>query len=301
MDSTNYNPLKSFSKFTQTLQFNLHQTLNNLQNNCGAIQTQFHSAFSDLQTHTKHAFDTIIPRFNPNSPFPRNAAWARIGDEAKGYGEPVTRSSAIRSNRSIEERLAGVPVYALSNSDQEFVLVSGSSIGTSLGLLCFRKEDAEALLEQMKSMDPEMRRGGSKVVAVSLSKVCQLKVDGVAFRLIPDSAEIKNALMARQKLGLSSDGFSGIPVFQSRSLVLRSQNKSYRPVFFKKEDLERSLVRASQQQRKINPVLKQGDIEVAVFEEIIKGMQMQESSTLKWDDVVFIPPGFDVSIVPSEQ
>lgn len=71
---------------------------------------------------------------------------------------------------AIEERLAGIAVYALSNSAEEFVLLSGVRTRKSLGLLCFKKEDAEALLEQMKAMDPGMRRG-SKVVAVALNKV----------------------------------------------------------------------------------------------------------------------------------
>lgn len=75
------------------------------------------------------------------------------------------------SAEEIEERLAGVPVYALSNSAEELMLVSGVSTKKSLGLLCLKKEDAEALLEQMKSMDPRMRKGGSKVVAVALNKV----------------------------------------------------------------------------------------------------------------------------------
>ncbi|KAJ0093972.1 hypothetical protein Patl1_26166 [Pistacia atlantica] len=88
----------------------------------------------------------------------------------------------------------------------------------------------------------------------------------------------------------------------SRSLVLRSQNKSYRPVFFRKEffqeDLEKSLHRASRQQNKLNPAFREGDIQVAVFEEIIKGMKESNNST--WNDVIFIPPGFDVSTVPTQ-
>lgn len=202
------------------------------------------------------------------------------------------------STEAIEERLAGIPVYALSNSNEEFVLVSGASNRKSLGLICFKKEDAEALLEQMRSMDPLMRKEGSKVVPVALNKVCQLKVDGVAFRLIPEATQIKNALKEREKAGLLGDGFSGVPVFQSRSLVLRSQNKSYRPVFFRKEDLEKSLQRASQQQNKLNPAFRKGDIQVAVFEEIIKGMKDSNNST--WNDIIFVPPGFDVSTVPTE-
>jgi hypothetical protein len=77
----------------------------------------------------------------------------------------------------IEERLAGVPVYALANPAQEFVLVSSTRVGgqggegvkppPALGLLCFRKEDADALLEQMEG---DMR-AGSSVVPVALNKV----------------------------------------------------------------------------------------------------------------------------------
>lgn len=76
---------------------------------------------------------------------------------------------------------------------------------------------------------------------------------------------------------------------KSQSLILRSQNKRYRPIFFKKvswemlsflflffflsnwfvkhcmffqEDLEKSLLRAARQQKQLNPTLKQGDIQV---------------------------------------
>ncbi|KAJ6686968.1 PROTEIN TIC 22 CHLOROPLASTIC [Salix purpurea] len=230
----------------------------------------------------------------PTIPFSsKNPSWARIPHE------PISHPGTSMSTETIEERLAGVPVYALSNSNEEFVLVSGLSTGKSLGLFCFKQEDAEALLEQMKSMDPGMRKGGSKVVPVALNKVFQLKIDGVAFRLIPEPSQVKNALLEREQAGLSDDAFSGVPVFQSRSLVLKSQNKSYRPVFFRKEDLEKSLSRASHEQHKLNPAFKQGDIEVAVFEEIIKSMK--EGSTTTWDDVVFIPPGFDVSTTPPKQ
>ncbi|KAL7610463.1 hypothetical protein Lser_V15G12612 [Lactuca serriola] len=72
------------------------------------------------------------------------------------------------SDQNIEQRLAGVPVYALSNSSEEFVVVSGQNPVKSLGLFCFKEEDAETLLGQMKSMDPRMRPR-SKVVPVALS------------------------------------------------------------------------------------------------------------------------------------
>ncbi|XP_021290523.1 protein TIC 22-like, chloroplastic isoform X2 [Herrania umbratica] len=268
---------------------NLQQAFSNLQTHCSSLLQETHR-------HLKASFDCTFSHFNPPSFSPKGPVFARIVDSSETQLDLSKKSGVTMSADVIEERLAGVPVYALSNSEEEFVLVSGVSTKKSLGLLCFKKEDAEALLEQMKSMDPGMRKGGSKVVAVALNK---LKVDGVALRLIPESAQIKNALRERERAGFSDDGFPGVPVFQSRSLILRSQNKSYRPVFFRKEDLEQSLLRASRQQNQLNPAFRPGDIQVAVFEEIIKGMR--DGSTSKWDDVVFIPPGFDVSTDPTQQ
>ncbi|KAJ6338843.1 hypothetical protein OIU76_008329 [Salix suchowensis] len=292
------NDQQIFPASKQAPQIDLHHAFTTLQDHCSTflqnLSHQFPLFNPNFQTHTRQSLDTLISRLNPNYSFSsKNPSWARISHE------PISHPGTSMSTETIEERLAGVPVYALSNSNEEFVLVSGLSTGKSLGLFCFKQEDAEALLEQMKSMDPGMRKGGSKVVPVALNKVFQLKIDGVAFRLIPEPSQVKNALLEREQAGLSDDAFSGVPVFQSRSLVLKSQNKSYRPVFFRKEDLEKSLSRASHEQHKLNPAFKQGDIEVAVFEEIIKSMK--EGSTTTWDDVVFIPPGFDVSTTPPKQ
>ncbi|OAY80455.1 Protein TIC 22-like, chloroplastic [Ananas comosus] len=198
--------------------------------------------------------------------------WARVVAAAAAGAAPAPAPAPAVAGQAparvaIEERLAGVPVYALSNSAEEFVLVSGARTGKSLGLFCFSRGDAEALLEQMRSMNADMREG-SKVVTVALNK-------------------------ERKKLGDISDGFPGVPVFQSRSLVLKSQNKRYRPFFFRKEDLEDSLSRASRQQRQLNPALRHGDIQVCALEEIINAMK--DGSSSKWDDAVFIPPGFNVS------
>jgi Tic22-like family len=49
----------------------------------------------------------------------------------------------------VAKTLSGTSVYTVSNSNNEFVLISDPSNGMrSLGLLCFREEDAEALLSQ---------------------------------------------------------------------------------------------------------------------------------------------------------
>ncbi|GAV77406.1 Tic22 domain-containing protein [Cephalotus follicularis] len=271
---------------TANKQLNLHEAFTTLQTHC----SHFLQNLCSFPTHTQSPLNSFNFSLNPSSSSAKIPCWAQISTT---QSEKYLKLGAAMSNEAIEERLAGVPVYALSNFNEEFVLVSGASTGKSLGLFCFKKEDADTLLHQMKTMDPGMRKEGSKVVAVALNKVFQLKVGGVAFRLIPESDQVKNALKERERDGIFDDGFSGVPVFQSRSLVLKSQQKSYHPAFFRKEDLEKSLLRASREQNQLNPAFRKGDIQVAVFEDIIKGMK--ESSSSMWDDVVFIPPGFDVS------
>ncbi|KAK6161662.1 hypothetical protein DH2020_005043 [Rehmannia glutinosa] len=255
-----------------------------------SLQTHFSNFFHNLQSHPPHKSTFAARISNENSTFSSKFnASTNSNSTAKNYA---------MSAEAIEERLAGVPVYALSSGSQEFVLISGMNTGKNLGLFCFSEADAETLLKQMKSVDPSTS-SASQVVAVALSKVFQLKVDGVALRLMPEASQIRNALEEGGRVGNPNESFPGVPVFQSKSLILRSQNKRYRPVFFRKEDLEKSLLRASRDQRQLNPGLRQGDIQVAVLEDIIQGMK--DSSESLWDDVVFIPPGFDVSTDPSRK
>uniref|UniRef100_A0A7C8ZPM3 Protein TIC 22-like, chloroplastic n=1 Tax=Opuntia streptacantha TaxID=393608 RepID=A0A7C8ZPM3_OPUST len=264
-------------------QFHLQQLFANLQNNCNGF-------FQNITNH----FNAHLSNFAVSST--KSPLFARIPHLNETQIKTVQLRQGIEmSNEEIEQRLAGVPVYALTNGDEEFVLISDAKSGRSLGLFCFREQDADALLEQMTSMEPTMGHG-SKVVPVALNKVFQLKVNGVAFRLIPEAAQIKNALKEKGRAGLEE--FVGVPVFQSKSLILMSENERYRPVFFRQEDLENSLLKASRQQGRLNPAFRQGDIHVADLEDIIKGMKDGSCST--WDDVVFVPPGFEAATDPSQ-
>ncbi|MED6144943.1 hypothetical protein PIB30_020238 [Stylosanthes scabra] len=57
---------------------------------------------------------------------------------------------------------------------------------------------------------------------VALNKVFQLKVNGVAFRLIPDKSQVKNPLLVRDKSGSIAGSFPGVPVFQIVSIAFSS-------------------------------------------------------------------------------
>lgn len=131
-------------------------------------KSNFLKAFGDLQRCWSTLAHNLTqhPIINNNTPSSISAhpPWARIAQNAtRPFRRPM-------SAEEIEDRLDGIPVYALSNPEDEFMLVSGTSTGKNLGLFCFKKEDAESLLDQVTAIDPHMRHG-SKVVPVALNKV----------------------------------------------------------------------------------------------------------------------------------
>ncbi|KAL6861826.1 hypothetical protein ACP4OV_017526 [Aristida adscensionis] len=183
----------------------------------------------------------------------------------------------------VARALTGTPVFTVCNSSNEFVLVSDPATGLrSLGLLCFRSEDADALLSHVRTRQPVLGKG-AKVVPITLDQVYMLKAEGIAFRFLPDPLQIKNAL--ELKSGLTA--FDGVPVFQSDLLVLKKQKKRYCPIYFHKEDIERELSRVSKGSR---GSASSKQIMVGSLEDVLKKMEMNERNS-GWDDLIFIPPG----------
>lgn len=194
------------------------------------------------------------------------------------------------STGQVSQKLDGIPVYTVCNAASEFVLVSDSNNRKSLGIFCFRRNDAEALLQQVKEREPAVARG-AKVVAVSLNKIYKLTAEGISFRFLPDPGQVKNALEATSGQEDQRRSFEGVPIFQSDNLIVRSKDMRFCPIFFCKEDLDQALQRALKQQQMVNPSLRVNtDIQVGSFENVLKRMEDPESG-LEWGDVVFIPPG----------
>ncbi|KAI5062683.1 hypothetical protein GOP47_0023222 [Adiantum capillus-veneris] len=190
----------------------------------------------------------------------------------------------------ISQRLEGIPVYAVCNNSSEFVLVSDSSNQKSLGFFCFRRKDAESLLQQVQAREPVTGKG-AKVVAVSLNKVYKLHAEGISFRFLPDPEQVKNALQVAQGFEEKVRSFDGVPVFQSNNLIVRSNEVRCSPVFFRKEDLEQALQTAFQLQKRINPSMQvKTDIQVGSLEHVLKQMEASINEQ-EWGDIVFIPPG----------
>ncbi|KAK7838643.1 protein TIC 22, chloroplastic-like [Quercus suber] len=198
--------------------------------------------------------------------------------------QPKQAVAAGLSSEHVAKTLAGTAVYTVSNSNNEFVLISDPNGVKSIGLLCFRQEDAEAFLAQVRTRKRQLR-SEAKVVPITLDQVYLLKVEGIAFRFLPDPVQIKNALEIKSADGRS--GFDGVPVFQSDLLVVKKKNKRYCPVYFTKEDIEKELSKVSRASR--GAALSQ-HIMVGSLEDVLRKMEVSEKN-LGWEDLIFIPPG----------
>ncbi|CAM8936574.1 unnamed protein product [Rhodiola kirilowii] len=210
------------------------------------------------------------------------------------------------SGENVAKTLAGTAVYTVSNSNNEFVLISDPNGLKSIGLLCFRKEDAEAFLAQVAScfafefdtgiilicggfsnfqvrLRKRELRSGAKVVPITLDQVYMLKVEGIAFRFMPDPVQIQNAL--ELKASDAKRGFDGVPVFQSDLLVVKKKNKRYCPIYFRKEDIEKELTKVPRRGASISQHIMVGSLE-----DVLKKMEMSEKNS-GWEDFIFIPPG----------
>lgn len=198
--------------------------------------------------------------------------------------QPKPALAATLSSDHVAKTLAGTAVYTVSNSNNEFVLISDPDGTKSIGLLCFRQEDAESFLAQVRLRRRELR-SGAKVVPITLDQVYMLKVEGIAFRFLPDPVQIKNAL--ELKATDLKNGFDGVPVFQSDLLVVKKKNKRYCPIYFTKEDIENELAKVSRTSR--GPGVSQ-HILVGSLEDVLKKMEISEKNS-GWEDLIFIPPG----------
>eukprot|EP00270_Netrium_digitus_P011612 TRINITY_DN370_c0_g1_i1.p1 TRINITY_DN370_c0_g1~~TRINITY_DN370_c0_g1_i1.p1 ORF type:complete len:529 (-),score=108.98 TRINITY_DN370_c0_g1_i1:103-1587(-) len=278
--------------FLDVIAFRLHKVLNPRENHSCLLP------FASLSSIVSHSSLPFSEKINACEGETRGCVLFHdskqdgLPEELAHVSRGQERFTIAMSTEAVARRLDGVEVYTVSNAANEFVLVSDMDSQKSLGLFCFRQEDAEALLAQVKDKEPSLGRG-ARVVAVTLDKVYQLSAEGIAFRFLPDPLQVKHALEARAKAGDSSRAFDGIPVFQSENLILKSKSRRFCPIFFTKEDLEVALKKAMRQQQRVNPAMKvSSNVQVGSLEDVLKKMESNEEDS-GWGDIVFIPPGMD--------
>ncbi|KAL4271174.1 hypothetical protein GQ457_13G008870 [Hibiscus cannabinus] len=247
-----------------------------------SLSTFFHRLGAELATrlhHTNRLAANFASGFSQSATSHPRPLFASVSQP-----KAAVAAAATLSPEQVAKTLAGTAVYTVSNTNNEFVLISDPNGAKSIGLLCFRLEDAEAFLAQVRLRRRELR-SNAKVVPITLDQVYSLKVEGIAFRFLPDPIQIKNAL--ELKASDIKSGFDGVPVFQSDLLVVRKKNKRFLPIYFNKEDIEKELSKVSRASR--GPSVSQ-HIMVGSLEDVLKKMEMSEKNS-GWDDFIFIPPG----------
>ncbi|CAN4092720.1 unnamed protein product [Withania somnifera] len=273
MESTGFgpssSPLLSLSTF-------IHQ-------HCTRLGAELTNRFDEAKRFTsKIAGDFIQPPavIRRSFPLPLNSHSYPFASVSQRQ-EKVTKSTGL-SSEYVAKTLTGTSVYTVSNSNNEFVLISDPNSAKSIGLLCFRQEDAEAFLAQVRLRKGEVR-GGAKVVPLTLDQVYMLKVEGIAFRFLPDPVQIKNAM--ELKASDVKTGFDGVPVFQSDLLVVKKRNRRYCPIYFRKEDIEKELSSRASRGSSVSQ-----HIMVGTLEDVLKKMEISQRNS-GWEDLIFIPPG----------
>ncbi|MBA0550496.1 hypothetical protein Golob_021438 [Gossypium lobatum] len=174
-----------------------------------SLSTFIHRLGAELATrlhHTNRLASNFAAGFSPSATSHHRPLFASVSQP-----KAAVAAAAALNPEQVAKTLAGTAVYTVSNSDNEFVLISDPNGAKSIGLLCFRQEDAEAFLAQVRLRRRELR-SNAKVVPITLDQVYSLKVEGIAFRFLPDPIQIKNAL--ELKSGDIKSGFDGVPVFQ---------------------------------------------------------------------------------------
>ncbi|CAI0465201.1 unnamed protein product [Linum tenue] len=252
------NPLLSFSSF-------LHQQ-------CLRLGNELATKLGDTSRALSTAFPppaATVRRFHP-------PLFASVSQANQQQPPPAL------STNYVAKRLTGTTLYTVSNTNNEFVLISDPDGAKSIGLLCFRQEDAEAFLSQVRLRRKELR-SAAKVVPITLEQVYMLKVEGIAFRFLPDPVQIKNAL--ELKASDVRNGFDGVPVFQSDLLVVKKKNRRFCPIYFQKEDIDKELAKVSRASRGVPH-----NIMVGSLEDVLRKMETSEKNS-GWEDLIFIPPG----------
>ncbi|CAI9115737.1 OLC1v1016728C1 [Oldenlandia corymbosa var. corymbosa] len=214
------NPFQSLSAFIQQQTCRLGAELASRLDETKRFTSKFAANFPAVKPSHASASPLLLPFASVTKSQPPATREGKVS--SANSASAAAAATPTLSSDYVAKTLAGTSVYTVSNTNNEFVLISDPNSAKSIGLLCFRYEDAQAFLAQVRSTKGGLR-GGAKVVPITLEQVYMLKVEGIAFRFLPDPVQIKNALELKASDTMS--GFDGVPVFQSDLLVVKKKKR----------------------------------------------------------------------------
>ncbi|CAI0558329.1 unnamed protein product [Linum tenue] len=135
----------------------------------------------------------------------------------------------------------------------------------------FQKEDIDKELAKVSRVSrgvPYNITAGSLEDVLRKMEVYMLKVEGIAFRFLPDPFQIKNTLEVSFCRSCSCGG--SIPYAKSDLLVVKNKNMRFCPIYFQKEEIDKELAKVSRASR---GVLR--NIMVGSLEDVLRKMEVQ--------------------------
>jgi hypothetical protein len=242
-------PLQNFmTTFGQAMQTNIR----NLQQNLDRAGQEFGAHVGNALLNIRHHL-TAAAAVDPSTPLHPMLASLSSSALSKTVSRlPQHLCDIALMTEEIKMRLSGIPIYAVVNKKNDFILVSGDHDDRQMGLFFFSKGEAEHLIDTIKKQTPKLGKQ-ARVMTTTLDRVYEFirtpssekdsgEADDVAFRFVPDTTSVEAALDLFRHAGMPANSFPGVPVFQAEGLTVKAEKGvRFTPLFFAKEDLDTAL------------------------------------------------------------
>jgi Tic22-like family len=195
----------------------------------------------------------------------------------------------------IVEKLQGIPVFALTDSDNLLLTasVANEQGRPAKGGAFFSQADAKTFLQKLQKENPNLAKQVT-VRPVSLSELykAQMSLDPskrVDILYVPNQNQVKTALNLAQKTEPSLKQFNGVPLFfakvSKKGTYLTVPGKNSKPVvplFFDRDQLQPMIDKFKQQQPNANV-----EVQVLTLENALDGMRSKNDPF--YDSLLFGP------------
>jgi Tic22-like family len=195
----------------------------------------------------------------------------------------------------IVEKLQGIPVFALTDSDNLLLTasVANEQGRPAKGGAFFSQADAKTFLQKLQKENPNLAKQVT-VRPVSLSELykAQMSLDPskrVDILYVPNQNQVKTALNLSQKTEPSLKQFNGVPLFfakvSKKGTYLTVSGKNSKPViplFFDRDQLQPMIDKFKQQQPNASI-----EVQVLTLENALDGMRSKNDPF--YDSLLFGP------------
>lgn len=231
--------------------------------------------------------------------------------QVRFHNPPMIAEPAIAaakfSKKSVAEKLAQVPVFAVTNASGQPYLANMDGSGSQIGLIFFSHEDA---LNMLKDMQKNPGASDARVYIMGLDKAYEMvkskpTPSGIrgpsgqeltmVFRFFPDSKQVKLAENLLRKMRIRQP-VEGVPVFVAKGLTLRKGAENVIPLFLTKEDLDAAWEKLRDSNKDLPST---ASVEVGNLLFIISQMEKGEHPGLQ--NLGFFAPRASVEYVTKEQ